>query len=276
MRSRRILLLALTMLFGCERRPKPARLQGFDALIPPGATATLRAKLERKGVLGIHPDLHGKPLEFRLGENVVGKAKTGRDGMATLAWTPPGKEPATYECRVALPAGSGYAAPPALLLVFVRDPGHPALVVDLDDTICAGSALAVATKDPGRIPVVEGSVAAVNALARHYDVIYLTARDDALVARSRAWLDLKRFPRGPLLVRDIGLLTLSAKRYKRARLKELRKTFHLVAGVGDRTEDAEAYLAAGMRALLVGEDRKTPEGAERFATWAEIEKALTP
>ena len=88
--------------------------------------------------------------------------------------------------------------------------GYAALVVDLDGTVCISSGLDVARKAPEDIEASPGAAAAVTELARHYQIVYLSARDDALINRSRRWLDLKHFPHGPLLVRDLHLGNLSA------------------------------------------------------------------
>ena len=48
-------------------------------------------------------------------------------------------------------------------------------------------------------------------------------------------------------------------------------------GVGDRKEDARAYLAAGMRALVIrpdGDFRDLPPGAEGVRSWEEVRERL--
>jgi phosphoglycolate phosphatase-like HAD superfamily hydrolase len=76
-----------------------------------------------------------------------------------------------------------------------------------------------------------------------------------------------------VLVRDLKVTNLSAERFKTERLKELKRDYNLVAGVGDRDEDGDAYLAAGMKAVLVGPG-STPEGAVRFDGWAKVRAEL--
>ncbi|MGH7162323.1 MAG: LNS2 domain-containing protein [Planctomycetota bacterium] len=269
---RRDLLPAL-LLAACAPRDKPeAKLQGYDVLVPPGREATLAAKLEKRGVAGINPDLRGEPVVFRFRGTLLGRAATAADGLASLAWKPPG--PGEHEIVVEVAPESRYRGS-ALLRVFVRGRERPALVVDLDGTVCAASSWEVAVDRPEEQAAVPGAAAALVRLAERYDVIYLTARDDALLAKSRRWLDLRGFPRGPVLVRDLSLGNLSAGRYKRERLAALRKDFRLAAGVGDRKEDAEAYLSAGMSAILVGDEDDVPEGARTCADWEEVARVLS-
>jgi len=251
----------------------PAKLQGFDALVPEGWPVILEAKLERKGILGINPDLHGIEVVFARGDREIARARTAGDGMARVAWTPP--EAGEYEIAVRVADPARFEAPPAALRVFSRDPKErETLVVDLDGTVCASSGLDVARKEPAKIEATPGSAEALRRLARRFDVVYLTARDDALADKTRRWLDLRGFPRGPVLVRDVSFATLSAEKWKTARLADLARDFRLAAGVGDRDEDARAYVAAGMDAILVGGASDAPEKARRAADWTEVERLL--
>jgi phosphatidate phosphatase APP1 len=267
---RRTLLVALLALPALAERDR-ARILAFDAVAPPGRAVTLSVKLERDNVT--HRDLERVPLVFTRGKDAPLRATTGGDGIATVSWTPPAAKPDTYEFTVSVAPDAEYAAPEAALRVFVRDPKRPVLVVDLDGTVCAAGAIEVATKEPKDLPALEGSAEALAALSKRYDILYLTARDDGLFARSRAWLDLKGFPAAPVLVRDLKVTTLSAERFKTERLKDLKRDFNLVAGVGDRDEDGDAYLAAGMKAVLVGPG-STPDGAVRMDGWAKVRAEL--
>lgn len=260
--------LLLFLLAACGGRT-PAKLQGYDLLAAEGGGVLLRAKLEKRGIWGIHPDVHGEELFFRLDGRLLGSARTKDEGIASLDWTPPAGK-GVHEIAVSLAPSSRYEAAALPFRVFVRDPRRPGLVVDIDGTICAAPQKEVATRPPAELPAVEGAAEALVALAAGFDVVYLTARDDALMGATREWLGLRGFPEGPVLVRDLGVSTLSAERYKRERLKTLRKTWNLVAGVGDREEDGEAYLAAGLEAYLIGDVDDVPRGARKLVRWSEI------
>ncbi len=261
MRLVRRLLLLLLVVVACDPERRTARIHGFDVLAPADTEVALVANVEADDLLHLHPDLHGVPVVFSLAGKEIGKATTGRDGLASCAWKPPGH--GVHEIAVEVAAGARYRAG-TRLRAFVRDKERLLLVVDLDGTVCAGSSLDVLRKAPADLPVVEGAPEALTRLAARFDLVYLTARDDSLIGRSRDWLDLKGFPQGPLLVRDLSLHTLSAKRYKTKRLQELAKVWRLGAGVGDRDEDAEAYKSVGMRSFLVPAQ-----------SWKEIAEALS-
>ncbi|MGQ0613556.1 MAG: LNS2 domain-containing protein [Planctomycetaceae bacterium] len=231
----------------------------------------ISSKLERPGALGLRPDVHGAELVFLERNKEVGRARTGRDGLAYLEWRP---GPGVHELTVELPADRLWRGARAPLRVFVRDATRPVLVVDLDGTICLGSSREVLSSPPEKVPAFPGAREARETPARSYDLLYLTARDDALMASSRAWLDHHRFPQGPPLVRDLTLFTLSAERHKREILLQLKKSFRLAAGVGDRDEDAAAYMAAGMVAILIGDGTTVPRGARKLVTWDEVAKLL--
>lgn len=264
-------LFPLLLCAACS--PREVKLQAYDTLAKPGHEVRLQAKLERRGVLGVNPDLHGFELSFFVGDKEVGRARTGKEGVAEIAWKPP-EGPGQHEFRVKLAASEDYAGAEAKGRVFLREASRPTLVVDLDGTICASPQSDVAMLPPERIAVVEGSPAVLTRLAKRYDLIYLTARDDALLGASRDWLDRNAFPPGPLLVRDLTLFTLSAEQYKEDRLKALAKEFRLTAGVGDRAEDAEAYMAAGLLAILVGDETDVPRGARKLVTWDEVARLI--
>ncbi|MBI3843416.1 MAG: hypothetical protein HY292_02135 [Planctomycetes bacterium] len=271
-----IVLAAAALGSARMQRAKPrAEIEGFDSLAPPGRSVTLRAKVVARGFLGIRVHPRGEEVIFSRGEAAIGRALTGNEGIATLEWKPP-ESPEECAITVMLASGARHEATPSTLRVFVRDPKRRTLVVDIDGTICDASGFAVLTKPSLELCARDGSAAALRSLASAFDIVYLTGRDDALLARTREWLDLREFPHGPILVRNLGLFTLSAKRYKARALDELRRDFTLAAGVGDREEDAKAYLAAGMIAILVGDEDDVPKGASKVASWPEVAKLLLP
>jgi hypothetical protein len=270
--------LAVLLLLGTacrgEDEPDRARLQAFDVLARPGEKVTLRAKLEREGILGIDPNLHGVTLVFRLAGKELGRARTADEGIASLAFTVPEGGRADLRVEVSLAEGSEYAAASSTLLIAVRDGKRPILVTDIDNTIANVSTLGFLGKSPEEIPELPGAAAALGRLAERFDVVYLTARDEHFVEATRRWLALRKFPAGPVFFRDLSLATLSARKYKTEALAALKKAWPTMkVGVGDRTEDAQAYLANELDAILIGDD-DLPEGAKRVASWAEIEKML--
>jgi hypothetical protein len=104
-----------------------------------------------------------------------------------------------------------------------------------------------------------------------YRIIYLTARRDLLLDKTRAWLDANLFPPGPVIGRRFSWTPPSAEDFKRAALARLRERFpELSVGIGDAASDAAAYLAAGMTAVLYRPRGRIPQGAHRCRSWREI------
>jgi phosphatidate phosphatase APP1 len=251
-----------------------ARLQALDALARPGEEITLCARLEREGVKGIHPDIAGAPLVYVLEGRRIGRAVTDDDGTAELRWRAPAGGRADLRVEVRTEEGSGYAAAPSTLLVAVRDGARPILITDIDHTIADIASLKFPFEEPEDIPERPGAARVLRSLAERYDIVYLTARDDAYVERTRRWLAIRGFPAGPVFHRDLTLTRLSAGDFKTGFLRGLKKAWPgCRVGVGDRTEDVEAYRGAGLEAILIGDD-DLPEGARRAASWADIEEFL--
>jgi phosphatidate phosphatase PAH1 len=166
----------------------------------------------------------------------------------------------------------------AVSRVFVIKPETPVLVCDIDHTIADISTLGFLTSKPEDIPVVPGSVEALKKLSEKFLIVYLTARDDSFLAATMQWLGLKGFPQGPVFFSDLSKTAFlgSAEKFKKTRLAAWRKAgINLQAGVGDRPEDARAYLSNNIRAfILSGKPEKLPVRADAVTSWAEISDAL--
>ena len=253
---------------------RSARVQAYDVLARPGEEVILRAKAERRGALGIHPDLHGVSLVYRSEGREIGRARTGDDGLAGLLWRVPASGRADLRIEVSFAEGSGYAGSPSTLLLAVRDGTRPILVTDIDHTIADVKALEYPFMEAADIPELPRASEVLGRLARRFDVVYVTARDDGYIDRTRDWLALNGFPPGPVRHRDFRLTSPSAGAYKKAELTMMKAAWPSCAvGIGDRTADAKAYLSAGLTAILIG-DADLPEGARRVGSWAEIEAIL--
>jgi hypothetical protein len=271
-------LVLLAVLASACRSPEAehvdARLQAMDALARPGEEVVLRARLERGLVKGIHPDVPGATLLYELDGRVLGRAVTDDDGTAALRWRAPVDGRADLRIQVRPVKDSGYAAAPSVLLLAVRDGVRPILVTDIDHTIADVASLKFPFKKAEDIPELVGASQVLGALAKRFDIVYLTARDDAYVERTRRWLKLRGFPAGPVFHRDLTLNRLSAGGFKTRFVADLKASWPSCrGGIGDRTADADAYLAAGLEAILIG-DADLPEGARRASCWADVEDFL--
>jgi hypothetical protein len=89
-------------------------------------------------------------------------------------------------------------------------------------------------------------------LASDYEVIYLTHRPHYFGPKSKQWLASHGYPAAPLLLSDVRGFLGGSRKFKSARLKELREHFtNLEVGVGDKIGDALAYHENGLMSILV-------------------------
>lgn len=274
-------LFFMSCVLACAGCVGTTRLQAFDTMILVGHDATLRAKLERGGLFLSRPDVRGAKIKFEILHLVktaeqkkevylkLCDAITDHDGIASVAME--GFFEGTHLIRAT------YLAVPrvkAFSRVFAITPQVPILVFDIDHTIADVSVIGFLTQDPEVILAVPGALDALLVLSRKYLIVYLTARDDTFLIPTMRWLRLRGFPDGPVFFSDFSkqLFLASAAKFKTEKLTAWRKAgFNLVAGIGDTTGDAQAYLSAGMKALILNASPEAlPPGATAVDSWYEI------
>jgi phosphatidate phosphatase APP1 len=245
------------------------RIRTFDALARPGEEVVLTARLETDGLPGLSPDYENETLVLTAPGGAEQAAVTGDEGTAEFRVRAPDRR-GDFTCSVR----DGGSTERALLRLAVRPAEEPLLLVDLDGTIVASGTFAVIRGEAEPMP---GAAEALTALSRGRTIVYFTARDDFLLRSTREFLSRYRFPPAPLLLRDLTIGTLSAETYKTEALRALRERFTGPwVGVGDRVEDARAYLANGARALILSVDPEDlPPGAIAVRDWAEIRALLS-
>jgi len=278
----RSLAVALTLvpLLGAPSLASPleGRLatHGFDAITVPGQPAELRLKVERSGWRFWRPDVKDTPVRFTATGSTL-SARTDRDGVAHASL--PGSLAVGVYSYVAEPEGRSDAA--ASSRVWVLDPARPLAVVDIDGTLSTLPSWLVPFRGH-KAKAYADSPQLLNELARTHQIVYLTARDDNLDAKTRAFLALRGFPAGPVIFNDLGLTTkaeraqLNSKNHGVSKLQALRKLQALGLtvglGIGNAATDAYAYENAGAPSYI----RSDPQaGASiRFATYAELRLRL--
>jgi cardiolipin synthase len=255
-----------------------ARETGHDQVGVAGRGTTLSVKLEVDGPGYLDPDLAGKEVLFRVDGRPAGTARTDADGVARLPFTPPaeGRYHITYELARPEdrrrfqddPRGEG------TLHVF---PDRPTLVFDIDQTLSDYPEWKVPLSGD-KAPAFRNAVETLGRLAQDYNIVYLTARDDALDAKTRGFLfkdhdpaspGTQGFPPGPVLYNDWGLTSykeasqLDAERhaaYKTEALKRLQLAgVPLVAGIGNTATDAAAYRGTGLDSFILDNAREAQD-----------------
>jgi hypothetical protein len=249
---------------------KRISFSGLDALAHKGEEVVLKAKLETRH---LRRDIEQEPVECYVDGALIGQARTDEEGFASFRFTP--GRLGDFEVEYRLSDASGYLPKSARGLLAVRDERRPVLVSDLDYTLIDMSTYRFFDHDNQKIPPFKGAPEGMTKLAREYDVIYLTARDDIYLNVTKEWLAMYEFPKAPLFFCDLSEDPVRQGAYKQEALKALKERWgNLTVGVGDKAHDARAYLANGMQAYILGDHDELPEGAIPVKDWDEVVKLL--
>ncbi len=132
-------------------------------------------------------------------------------------------------------------------------PASPHVVVtDVDGTLTESEAAEFPAMLRGRFPVTHpGAPEVFQALSRRgYDIMYLTARPEWLLGRTREWLSERGFPPGIVhtTLTATGLVGDRAESFKTEELRSLQRTLGTspTAGFGNMPSDVRAYQAVGI------------------------------
>ncbi|MBX3470128.1 MAG: hypothetical protein KF878_24900 [Planctomycetes bacterium] len=249
---------------------------GHDAITTPGRPVEVRAKFERKLFGYMRPDVKRAAATI----DVLGgrhAAVTDREGLARATVTPGAV--GVFPITARLDRRGDRVATSRL---FVFDPARPVAVVDIDGTLSDLPDWKVPFVGH-RAPTFEGAPAVMAELARRFQIVYLTARDDVFDAGTRRFLALHGFPDGPVLYNDLGLGTREERAqlvpgnhgaFKLAVIEGLRaRGVNVTIGVGNAETDAFAYERAGLPSYIL----TTKPGAGpsfRFTRYADLRPRL--
>jgi len=254
---------------GCSSS-RQAVVTGYDAVGHPGDEITLRVKIAENNWR--RENIRYAVAFLSLKEGPAPSATsfaivTDKKGEANIRFVPP--VPGFYRFQVTYPDGQQPLGDGGLLLA-CYDGRRPGLVVDIDGTLTAA-------KNYFRqkhLPVRDGdTVQVLRRLSGWCDIIYVTGRLRFQAADTRAWLEAKGFPTGPVFLLDPQeCRTISSETYKTRLLTDMVKVFpNIVVGIGNRRDDAEAYGKAGLVPFLFDARRMN---AIHVTDWREIEKQL--
>lgn len=130
-----------------------------------------------------------------------------------------------------------------------------ALLIFIDGTICDARQrypLGIGTPEFHRREevlkdvAVPGSVACLQQLAQHYELVYLGARPVFTLPFTEEWLAQMGFPPGPVYLRETQAERLAV-------VRDLRGKFDFIAGIGDRWDDNELHLEIGCLSIILQE-----------------------
>ena len=244
---------------------------GFDALAHVGEKTTLRAKVETRY---LRRDIEKETVEFYVEGTFIGSAQTDNEGFGAISFIP--DKLGEFEILYKLGEGPRYEPKETTGLLAVRNEGRPALVSDLDMTVIDISKYPFFVWEKNKIPAVAGALESMKRLAKSYDIIYLSARDDYHLNTIKKWMVSNGLPQGPIFLRDLSEDAADEEKYKKKVLKELKAKWpNITIGIGNRSYDARSYLANGMEAYILGWHLGLPEGAIGVKNWKQICEHLT-
>jgi hypothetical protein len=183
----------------------------------------------------------------------VGTARTDDEGKFSLALASADRLPIgmrdLFISVVGDRTGVGF-------LAYVAPPGSPLIVSDIDGTLTSSENAFLETIVFGSEP--EARAGAAHAFtatrARGYQPVYVTSRGNQYTTATRAWLDLRGFPRGPVRLAP-SFITLpggDTVEYKAQTLAALSAAgLAIAAAVGNRASDVAAYARAGLPATRI-------------------------
>ncbi len=266
-----------------------------DVLVPVRKEAEIRARLGLKDLLrtGFRPG--GRIITFRVDGEEIAKVRAGWGGFARATFTP--RQEKEYRVEAFCQGAGSSQAAVAGATIFSRGTEREAIILDIDRTLSGSSFFASVFKRGRKGAGVGGLGAGVRglgagvrglgagvrddavnvtcALARKYDLIVVTGRKTHLRRKTIRWLAEKGFPRAPVYFSSIGKFPFSHEKFKTHLIRELKHAWeNITIGIGDRDSDARAYLANGLRAIILREKGRCPRGAILVNNWKGIAKIL--
>lgn len=131
---------------------------------------------------------------------------------------------------------------------------NKSVLIFIDGTICDdrhrinlyGTAAFYSEKNVMNDKPVADSVKFVSELAERYNIIYMGARPESMLAITHKWLRMNGFPEGRVF--------LATEQSERIRIvKSFLVDENIVLGIGDRWDDNQLHLILGCRSAIVKE-----------------------
>lgn len=176
----------------------------------------------------------------------LGTARTDDDGGFKLALTGSERLPVGLrDLYAASPDGSG-----VWFLALVAPAGSRMMVSDVDGTLTSKeNAYPISIAGGSQVGVQPGAPAVFAAAAAHgITPVFLSSRGELFTESTREWLAKKGFPRAPIQLAS-SIVTMpgsSTVAFKRGVTAPLAERFDIVAAIGNRATDIDAYRDAGI------------------------------
>lgn len=247
-----------------------AFLSGYDGAQAVNQDVTLKAKLEGDGIIPYRRDIPDEEVHFYLDGKMVGKAITDEEGMAVFHY---GKlSMGSHRFEASLHPKSDYRSNKAELFHVVIHPEKKVIISDIDHTISNASAWEVLVKPNSKIKPLKNAAKSIHYFQKSgFQVVYLTARDDTFLLKTKEWLNMHHFPKAPSYYWDFNGDGIPNDHgdYKSQVIAGLKKGLNkILIGVGDKPHDIRAYRDHGLRSYYIGKSSEEidPDGI-KIKSW---------
>jgi len=242
--------VAIAAFGGCG----PAVLSVSDAIVSPGEPVRLTAFVYRDTIRGVGQDIEGVQVRFNVDGRPAGSARTDDDGWASVQWALPVGGASRFEATATVDDRTIQAGG----AIYTWDKDRIMLAVDVDGTLAETDYedLILDRRDIESQPLPHAQQT-LEKLSADFQVLYLTARPQYYIEKTRRWLRDCGFPNRPVFTAPRLRDTIRHARFKRRMLATLRRDWpNLLIGIGNKAADAQAYGASGMLSLIV---RRVPD-----------------
>lgn len=274
-----LLILTLPALLAAEQEKKTsAQLIAYDQIVQPGKKILLRGRLVSQGLLFRNRPISGERVEFLLDGKSLGISLTGGDGVAVreVGSLPPGEHQATLRLK-----STQYDIPEVRARLEVWELEPPILLVNLAAAIeeKEGKGPSLLESRFEMVPRKE-AIRVLKALANEYHLLFFTDKEESRLAEIKSWLASQDFPSAPLLAWKIGSGPATHELVLDEELEALHSAgwTNLKVGIGATVLDAEPFLKAGLKAIILLDEEEDaldlPAGAVKATSWKKVERAM--
>ena len=215
-------------------------------------------------------------VSFYAGGKELARALTDEVGYAVaVGRIPPGAR--TLEARANV---NGHALR-SESEVLSWQPGRTVLVCDVDGTISKSDLgtliYAVVEHADFTCPEVPDAAETLQVLSKQYNIVYLTDRPVYLREASYKWLNLHKFPPGPVICTPNLKTSEEVLKFKRGIIGKMKELYpDALIGFGNEETDADAYVDNGMLAIMVDDGKHPPFRRDAYflRTWTRIHQFL--
>ncbi|NBB96041.1 MAG: hypothetical protein GVY16_09930 [Planctomycetes bacterium] len=232
------------------------------------------ARLQRNDMFVMAVPQTGSPMRFRLDGGELKACGTDELGYAAVQMPAP-DSPGKHQLYVAMldPVGEEVSA---TVPVFVWDPSRPVVAVDLDAVPPEGWTNS------------SDAAAALNRIARKANVLYFTRNSARTQQRVHERFVREGYPDGPILLWQrqrwhitregrLGIPRVVIEQRLLSQLPVLRDEFpNLTLGICRSETAAQAFVDAGMRALVIGRPGLTGSNLLHRDSWADLARGPLP